>query len=69
MSCLEPVHEMKGKKKKHKNNDDGFEARSQFNAYYPQVQYQPASYDPNANAPAYYSSPLCRAARTSDRTA
>lgn len=45
------------KKKKHKNNDDGFEARSQFNAYYPQVQYQPASYDPNANAPAYYSSP------------
>ena len=45
------------RKKKHKNNDDGFEARSQFNAYYPQVQYQPASYDPIAHAPAYYNSP------------
>ena len=45
------------KKKKHKNNDDGFEARSQFNAYYPHMQYLPASYDPNANAPAFYSSP------------
>ena len=31
------------KKKKHKNNDDGFEARSQFNAYYPSMQYPSTS--------------------------
>ena len=43
------------KKKKHKNNDDGFEARSQFNAYYPQMTYTPVSYEQNATVPAYYS--------------
>ena len=43
------------KKKKQKNNDDGFEARSQFNAYYPHMTYPPVSYDQAANAPAYYS--------------
>ena len=43
------------KKKKQKNNDDGFEARSQFNAYYPQMAYTPVSYDQAANPPAYYS--------------
>ena len=41
------------KKKKHKNNDDGFEARSQFNAYYP--QYPVTTYDQTAASPAYYS--------------
>ena len=42
------------KKKKHKNNDDGFEARSQFNAYYPQMQYPGTSYDQTASLPAYF---------------
>ena len=42
------------KKKKHKNNDDGFEARSQFNAYYPPVQYCAPSYDQSGGNPAYY---------------
>ena len=43
------------KKKKHKNNDDGFEARSQFNAYYPNVQYPVATYDQTTAPPPYYS--------------
>ena len=43
------------KKKKHKNNDDGFEARSQFNAYYPSMQYPVTTYDQTAASPAYYS--------------
>ena len=43
------------KKKKHKNNDDGFEARSQFNAYYPSMQYPATTYDQSTASPAYYS--------------
>ena len=43
------------KKKKHKNNDDGFEARSQFNAYYPSMQYPTTTYDQTSAPPAYYS--------------
>ena len=43
------------KKKKHKTNDDGFEARSLFNAYYPSMQYPATSYDQHAASPAYYS--------------
>ena len=43
------------KKKKHKNNDDGFEARSQFNAYYPSLQYPVTTHDQTATSPAYYS--------------
>lgn len=43
------------KKKKHKNNDDGFEARSQFNAYYPSMQYPVTTYDQTAASPACYS--------------
>ena len=42
------------KKKKPKNNDDGFEARSQFNAYYPSMQYPATTYDQTAALPAYY---------------
>ena len=42
------------KKRKHKNHDDGFEARSQFTACYPSVQYPPATFDQNVGAPAYY---------------
>lgn len=37
------------KKKKAKHNDDGFEARSQFNAYYSPVQYAGPAYDQAAN--------------------
>lgn len=43
------------KKKKHKNTDDGFEARSLFNAYYPSMQYPVTTYDQTAVPPAYYS--------------
>lgn len=43
------------KKKKHKNNDDGFEARSQFNAYYPSMPYPVTTYDQTAPSPAYFS--------------
>lgn len=43
------------KKKKHKNNDDGFEARSQFNAYYPSMQYPVSTYDQITASPAYFS--------------
>lgn len=43
------------KKKKHKNTDDGFTARSQFNAYYPQMQYPVTNYEQIADTSAYYS--------------
>lgn len=43
------------KKKKHKNHDDGFEARSQFTACYPSMQYPVTTLDQSASAPAYYS--------------
>lgn len=42
------------KKKKQKNNDDGFEARSQFNAYYPTMQYPSNTYDQTSNPAAYF---------------
>ena len=42
------------KKKKPKHNDDGFEARSQFNAYYPPVQYSGATYDQAANPSTFF---------------
>ena len=43
------------KKKKHKNNDDGFTARSQYNAYYPNIPYAPTTYEPAAESAMYYS--------------
>ena len=43
------------KKKKHKNIDDGFEARSLYNAYYPSVQYPVTTHDQTAASPAYHS--------------
>ena len=43
------------KKKKHKNIDDGFEARSQFNAFYHTLQYPATTYDQTTALPAYYS--------------
>jgi hypothetical protein len=42
------------KKAKKRNNDDGFEARSKFNAYYPTVQYAGTTYDQTANPATYY---------------
>ena len=42
------------KKKKPKHNDDGFEARSQFNAYYPPTQYSGATYDQAANPSTFF---------------
>ena len=39
----------KRKTKKNKNNDDGFEARSQFNAYYPNVQYPHTAFNQAPN--------------------
>ena len=48
-------NEEKKRKKKQKNNDDGFEARSQFNAYYPTMQYAVNQYDQTANTGAYFS--------------
>lgn len=47
----------KKKKKHNKNNDDGFEARSQFNAYYPTVHYPMATYDQATNGVMAYCSP------------
>lgn len=47
----------KKKSKKHKNNDDGFEARSQFiqsSAYYPAMQYTGAPYDQAAVTATYF---------------
>ncbi|KAK4692137.1 hypothetical protein P7C71_g5010, partial [Lecanoromycetidae sp. Uapishka_2] len=43
------------KKKKHKNQDDGFEARSQFTACYPTMQYPVTTFDQSVGAPAYHS--------------
>lgn len=40
--------------KKSRNHDDGFEARSQFNAYYPPAHYPNTSYEQNTNAVAYF---------------
>lgn len=42
------------KKTKRRNNDDGFEARSKFNAYYPAIQYAGTTYDQTANPASYY---------------
>lgn len=42
------------KKKKHKTADDGFTARSQYNAYYPNMQYPVTSFE-QTECPAYYS--------------
>lgn len=44
----------KKKKKKPKPSNDDFEARSQFNAYYPTMQYAVNPYDPAANASTYF---------------
>ena len=44
----------KKKPKKNKHNDDGFEARSQFNAYYPPVQYPGTTFDQMANPAAFF---------------
>lgn len=47
----------KKKSKKHKNNDDGFEARSQFiqsSAYYPAMQYTGTPYDQSAVTATYF---------------
>ena len=45
-----------GKKKprKNKHNDDGFEARSQFNVYYPPMQYTGNTFDQMANSAAFF---------------
>ena len=43
----------KKKKSKHKKDDDGFEARSQFNAYYPNLPYSVNPYDPAATGAFY----------------
>jgi len=42
------------KKKKSKDNDDGFEARSQFNAYYPTMQYPMNPCDQGTGSAAYF---------------
>lgn len=42
------------KKAKKRNNDDGFEARSKFNAYYPTVHYAGATYDQTPSSATYY---------------
>lgn len=42
------------RKKKNKTNDDGFTARSQYNAYYPQMQYPATNYEQIADTSAYY---------------
>lgn len=52
VSRASSVNEKK-RTRKQRNNDDGFEARSKFNAYYPAVQYSTTTYDQTAN-PAYY---------------
>lgn len=44
----------KKKSKKHKPNDDGFEARSQFNVYYSNMQYPVTTYDQGANPMAFF---------------
>ena len=45
----------KKKTKKHRNNDDGFHARSQYNAYYPTIQYPTTTFDQAGNTVAYFS--------------
>ncbi|KAI9701518.1 MAG: hypothetical protein M1836_001574 [Candelina mexicana] len=46
----------KKKNKKHRNaKDDGFEARSQFSAYYPSMQFSMAAYSGAPSGGAYYS--------------
>ena len=47
-------NEEKKRKRKHKNNDDGFEARSQFNAYYPTMPYTVNQYDQAGNHGGYF---------------
>ena len=44
----------KKKKKPKTNNDDGFTARSQYNAYYPPMPFSPVAYGPSEGTPAYY---------------
>lgn len=46
------------KKKKHRKDDDGFEARSAFNAYYPSMQYPVNPFDQGPVSPAFYN-PYC----------
>ena len=53
VSRTSSVNEKK-KGRKQRNNDDGFEARSKFNAYYPTVQYVGTTFDQIANPAAYY---------------
>lgn len=55
VSRTSSVNEKK-KTKKLRNHDDGFEARSKFNAYYPAVQYSVSTYDQTTNPAAYYNS-------------
>ena len=43
------------KKKKHRNTDDGFTARSQYNAYYPQMQYPVTNFEQLPDCPTHYS--------------
>ena len=43
------------KKKKHRNNDDGFTARSQYNAYYPSMSYSTIPYEQTGDPSIYYS--------------
>ena len=43
------------KKKKHKSNDDGFTARSQYNVYYPQMHHPAATYEQNSDPSGYFS--------------
>ena len=45
----------KKKSKKHRNNDDGFHARSQYNAYYPTMQYPNTTFDQVGDSTAYFS--------------
>ncbi|KAL8823173.1 MAG: hypothetical protein Q9191_006109 [Dirinaria sp. TL-2023a] len=44
----------KKKSKKSKHHDDGFEARSKFNAYYPAMQYPPSQYPASQYPPSQY---------------
>ena len=53
VSRANSVNEKK-KTKKQRNHDDGFEARSKFNAYYPAVQYPGSTYDQAGNPATFY---------------
>lgn len=53
VSRASSVNEKK-KSRKQRNNDDGFEARSKYNAYYPASNYVGTTYDQTANPAAYY---------------